>query len=122
MIKWLENNKIISFIITILIVIEIFYFSSLSFSQGGKGTFSLIPIIYHFIIFFLLTFFIFISIKGNKKIKIKYILLVFIISLIYALLDEFHQLFVPFRNFSIKDILIDTAGIFSSIILTLIKN
>jgi len=70
MIKWLEKNKFISIILTCLIVFEIFYISSLSSNlPGGKGAFSFIPIIYHFTIFFLLSFFILITIKGNKKIK-----------------------------------------------------
>lgn len=122
MIKWLEKNRIFPLIITILIAIEIFYFSSRPGGTIGTGGNAWTSIVYHFVIFFLFTFFLFISIKGNQKIKIKYISFVIIISIIYAILDEFHQLFVPLRSFSIKDILTDIAGILSSIILILIKN
>jgi len=61
-------------------------------------------------------------IKGNKKIKIRYLLIVLIISITYAILDEVHQLFVAFRDFSIKDILTNTSGIFSSTIIYLHMN
>ncbi len=119
MINWLEKNRIISLIITILIMIEIFYFSSLSFGKASKGS-SWIPILYHFSVFFLLNFFLFITINKNKKMK--YLIIVPIISLIYALLDEFHQLFVPSRTSSIQDILIDTTGILLSTIIYLTYN
>jgi VanZ family protein len=121
MIKWLEKNKFFALIITILIIIEIFYFSSLSFGSKGGGN-SWIPIFYHFTVFFLLGFFIFTTIKGDKKIKIKYLIIVLIISTVYAILDEFHQLFIPFRSFSIDDILTDTTGIFLSTIIYIYIN
>ncbi len=122
MIKWLGEKRIISLIIVILIAVEIFYFSSLPGGPGGIGGGINISIIYHFIVFFLFSFFLFTTIKGNKKIKTKYLLMVLIVSIFYAILDEVHQLFVPFRNFSIKDILTDTLGIFSSIIIYLHMN
>ena len=118
MIKWLEKNKIISLIIVILIAVEIFYFSSLPGKEIGIGKGGIgISSIYHFTVFFLFSFFLFVTIKGNKRIKIKHFLIVLIISLSYSILDEVHQLFVPFRDFSIKDILTNTLGIFSSIII-----
>jgi len=39
------------------------------------------------------------------------IFLVLAIGIIYGLSDEFHQLFVPFRQFSILDWITDAAGI-----------
>jgi len=117
MIRFLEKNKEISFILTFLITIEIFYVSSISGTSFGKIGSNLISILYHFIVFFLFTFFLFITIKGNKKIKSKYLLIVLIIAIIQAFLDEFHQIFVPFRDASIRDILIDAIGIFSAIII-----
>jgi len=122
MIKWLEKKRIIPFIITFLITIEIFYFSSLSLGTGVGGGNPWIPRIYHFIVFFLFAFFLFITIKGNNKIKIKHFLIVLFVSIFHAILDEIHQLFVPFRNFSIKDILTNTAGIFFSMIIYLYIN
>jgi VanZ family protein len=123
MINWLEKKRCAAIILTLLIAIEIFYFSSISGTsyphQEGIG---FIPIIYHLVVFFLFNFFLLISIKGNKKIKINYLIIALGGSIIYALLDEFHQIFVPLRNASIQDILIDTIGIFLSTILVLYFN
>jgi ABC-type Fe3+-siderophore transport system permease subunit len=117
MINWLENHKKISLLITLLIALEIFYFSNIPGSPStGIATFLNISLFYHFIIFFLFSFFLFITIKGNKKIRIRYILIVFFISAFYSALDEFHQIFVPFRDPNLNDILTNTAGILSSTI------
>jgi VanZ family protein len=117
MINKLEDNRKISLIITLLIALEIFYFSSISSSQGsGISTFD-ISIIYHFVIFFLFTFFLFITIKGKKEIRIEHVIIVIFISTIYSILDEIHQIFTPFRIPSTSDILINNTGIlFSSFI------
>ncbi len=121
MIIWLEKRKIASLIFTLLIAIEIFFFSTISFAPGKRAIISLTTL-YHFIVFFLFSFFLFTTIKGKGKIKTKHILIVFLISLIYAILDEFHQSFVPNRDASIKDILIDSLGIFTSMIIYLYIN
>lgn len=123
MIRWFEKKRIISFILTLLIAIEIFYFSSISGITGietGRGDW--IPRIYHFTVFFLFSFFFFVTIKGTKKIKKKYLLIVLIISIIYAIFDEIHQIFVPFRYPSISDVLTNSLGIFSSLIIYLYTN
>ncbi len=115
MISLLGKNRIISIIFLILIAAEIFFFSSLSGPPGAK--FPIISIAYHFIVFFLFAFFLFSSVNGKEKIKLKYLMIVIIISILYAFSDEFHQSFVPGRDAGIKDILTDTAGIFSSILI-----
>lgn len=117
MIEWLEKNRYAAIILTMLIAAEIFYFSSIPGGSPRMGGGIRISIIYHFLVFFLFSFFLLLSIIGNKKIKISYVVIALIISVIYAVLDEFHQIFVAFRNPSIQDVLIDTIGIFSSIIL-----
>ena len=43
------------------------------------------------------------------------LIIVLIISLSYSVLDEVHQYFVPGRYSSIRDIIIDSLGIFISI-------
>lgn len=102
---------------TILIAMEIFYFSSIPGGGIGKGRIIGVATMYHFIAFFLFNFFLTISIKGSKKMKISYLIFPIIISIVYALLDEFHQIFVPFRTATIKDIFVDSLGIlFSAIV------
>ena len=121
MIGWLEKKRYAAIILTLLIALEIFYFSSISGTSHQEGI-GLTPIIYHLTVFFLFNFFLLISIKGNKKIKISYLIIALSISIIYALSDEFHQIFILFRNASIQDILIDTIGIFLSTIFILYFN
>ncbi len=114
MINLLEKNKVISLVFVILTVLEIFFFSEIETPVGTRISFATI---YHFVIFFLLGFFLLAAIKGNKKIKVKHLILVFICSLIYAVFDEIHQSFVPGRDASIRDILTDTAGIIFSLLI-----
>lgn len=108
MIKWFEKHNKISLLITFLGAISIFYISSLQFT-GGKGT-SYLSIVYHFCVFFLLALFFHISIlRGNINNKI--FTLTIILTILYAISDEFHQFFVPGRACTLFDVFIDTLGI-----------
>jgi VanZ family protein len=108
MISWFEKHSSISWLITIIIAILIFYISSLSFTSGSGGT-SYNAIIYHILAFFSLTFFILIStIKGKN---LNYLLLAISISFLYAISDEIHQLFVPGRSGNLQDLFFDSIGI-----------
>jgi VanZ family protein len=80
--------------------------SSLSFAPGAVG-FSWLSVAYHFCIYFLLGFFIFLSSRIEKE----SFFLGFFIALIYAGLDELHQYFVPGRACNIHDFLVDGVGI-----------
>jgi VanZ family protein len=120
MIKLLEKNKWLAITFTILIAIEIFYFSSISGGEPSPKAGGInLTIIYHLIVFFLFNFFLLTSVIGKKEVKGKYLLIVLALSIVYSLSDEVHQLFVPFRVFDIQDILINNIGIFSSTILYL---
>jgi VanZ family protein len=99
--------------------IEIFFFSSKSSVPGAGGVFLLLPIAYHFVVFFLFSFFLLATIKGNKKLKTSYLIIVLIFSVIYAISDEFHQSFVPGRNADIKDVLTDSVGIILSLLISI---
>lgn len=99
------QKKEVNFIFLILIAIEIFYVSSLSFGKGSSSI-ALVPVTYHITIFFLLNFFI-LSLTNKLIFSIT-------TSIIFAILDEVHQIFVPFRGAGIEDILIDSIGIFSA--------
>ena len=121
MISLLEKNRWLAVLFTILIAIEIFYFSTLQ-GSAGTGTGISFAKIYHFIVFFLFAFFLLMSIKGNRKIKISYIIITLTASVLYAISDEIHQIFVPLRNASIGDVLTDALGICFAIVIGLIIN
>lgn len=117
MISWFEKHNKLSWIITILIAIFIFYISSLSFEGAPVGGYGWKTVAYHIYSFLFLTGFLLISlIRGNWKRK-NLIFLGIIIAVLYGISDEIHQLFVPGRSCSFSDILIDLIGIlFASLI------
>lgn len=120
-----NNNMLIekrwfSGIITLLIAIFIFCVSSISTFPPAVYEITFISVAYHIGIFFLFSLFLLAAIKGKGKIKTSHIVLALVISLIYAISDEFHQLFVPNRQCSIIDILFDSTGILSSTFLSLL--
>lgn len=120
--RFLEKRRWLAVTLTILIGLEIFWFSSLSGKTTGAGI-SIMPIVYHFCVFFLLNFFL-LNVAINKdKIENKIFFLVLSISTIYAILDELHQYFVPLRGSSFGDVVIDFFGItISALIYLYIKN
>ena len=112
MIKRLMENRKFSIAFIIIIAIEIFLVSSI---PGGPP--SKIPdfsLLYHFVAFFLFNFFLLTTFRIEEKITSKKMILVLIISLVYAVLDELHQFFVPLRTPDLVDFLVDSAGIFLS--------
>jgi VanZ family protein len=110
----------LSIVLTILLAIEIFYFSSISAPALGPQKYSIVPIAYHFIAFFLFSFFLFDSIKGIKLELFEKIILILTTSSFYAVTDEIHQIFIPFRSCTFFDFLVDFTGICSAIILCLL--
>ncbi|MDO8516823.1 MAG: VanZ family protein [Nanoarchaeota archaeon] len=121
MISYLEKYQKISLFIAVLIAIFIFYISSLHFEKGTPMEIELIPTIYHLGIFFLLAFFLIPRIVGKRKNKLL-ILSAILIAILYAISDEFHQLFVSNRYCSIGDFLLDSIGIaFSTLIYLIVR-
>ncbi|MBI2042998.1 VanZ family protein [Candidatus Pacearchaeota archaeon] len=114
---WVEKRRYFSLIMFLLIALEIFYISSIPGSKAPSG-FPLIPIIYHFSVFFLFGFFLFFLIKGEKKANPYHIMLTLLFALIYATLDEIHQAFVPLRSPSINDVFIDFIGLSLSLLIS----
>lgn len=110
MISLLEKNRWVSWTITILIFIFIFYISSLTFPPPLVGPPSITATVYHISVFFLLAFFFFIS-ALDRRWKWNIIILSLFIVTIYAALDELHQYFVPGRFTSITDFFLNFAGI-----------
>jgi len=89
----------------------IFYLSSRTVSELPSSIPDVIP---HFIEYFVLSFFFMRIVRTANK---KNILFLLIFLLLLAFLDEVHQLFVPTRFFSIKDVFMDLLGITFGIIL-----
>ena len=115
MIIWLEKHKNISLILTLLIAVEIFFFSSIPGGKTGGGI-PYISIIYHFSVFFLFNFFLLTTLSRNN-LKTKKLFTALSISTVYAILDELHQLYVPMRNASPIDFIIDFIGIIAATII-----
>lgn len=114
----LEKNRKFSLILTIIIAVEIFLFSEIpqKVISGAVTSTSTQSILYHFVIFFLLTFFLFITLKQEKPINWKIVFVTLMISIIYAILDEVHQIFTPGRFAGIGDVLVDSIGSIFAII------
>ena len=120
MISWFEKHNKVSWIITILIAIAIFYISSLTSESIGRSVASWQTVVYHFLAFFFLAAFLLISlVQGRKQ---EFIFLAIILALFYGVTDEIHQLFVPGRVCSFSDFLIDSSGIlFASLSYSLLR-
>ena len=116
------EKRSLSLILTLIIAVEIFYFSSIPGKTFGTQGIEIIPIIYHFSVFFLLNFFLLSSLNANKKLKLKYLCLSLFLSLAYTLTDEYHQLFTLGRSSNISDLLTDSLGIFYSTLIYIYIN
>ncbi len=109
MIRWFEKHAKISWAITFIGAVGIFYISSMQFEPSYESGKSLLPLIYHFSAFFLFGFFLMISlVKGTEK---KLLFVGVIMSVLYAISDEIHQFFVPGRAMSLGDIFVDSTGV-----------
>ena len=111
MVSWFlnffEKNLVFSWLVTIIIAILNFYISSLTFAPGKGGGY--LSYIYHFTAFSYLTLFLLISLSGGKRSNL--IFLSVMLTIIYGIIDEIHQHFVPGRYSSFNDILINSLGI-----------
>lgn len=110
-----ERYSKISWAITIFGAVAIFYISSRTF-DAPPGPSNLLTILYHILAFFSFNLFLLISSLKGKNSQNIFILAV-AISVVYCILDELHQYFVPGRYCSVLDIGWDSIGIlFSSMI------
>jgi len=121
MIFWFEKHNKLSWIITIFIAFVIFYFSSLSFlGVGQAGSKGWMSIVYHIVIFFFLSLFLFISlIKGKSNSKL--FLFAILILIPYGIIDEIHQFFVQGRFCTVIDVFFDLIGILFAFMVYLIS-
>jgi VanZ family protein len=104
--------KNIRWLPALLIMFVIFLFSStpgavIQSAGLGNETFHING---HFLMFFLLCFAYY---KATKNVALSWVF-----TVVYALLDEYHQKFVPLRSSSLKDIFVDIlAGTIAALIL-----
>lgn len=72
----------------------------------------------HFLIYMLLGFLLTnaLSVSGVKSSR-RIFAISLLVAVLYAASDEFHQIFVPGRSGEIRDVIIDSTGAFSGIIL-----
>lgn len=113
MIPWFEKHNKLSWLLAIITAIAIFFISSLPAGEISPFVgFNWQTTAYHIAAFFFLAFFLLPAIvKGNNK---TLILFAIIIAVLYGVSDEFHQLFVPGRHFSILDMLTNSFGILTA--------
>jgi len=74
----------------------------------------------HFFIFFVLALLIINAFRVSGYSDNKVVLYTLITAVVCAFADEFHQLFVPGRGAQLKDVLIDSFGIISAVVLYLL--
>jgi hypothetical protein len=110
-----KRNEKFSFFILLFIIGIIGYCSTLTSGPPIGPSFSWMAVAYHFTIFFSFTFFLLLT-TFREKINKKW-LFILGISLIIAILDETHQIFIPFRDASIIDAMTDFSGSVLSLIL-----
>ena len=100
----------------------IFVLSSIPNLKSGLEQDFLFRKIAHALEFGILTFLLYRAIRGEGVKTNKAIIYAFIITLFYAFSDELHQLFVRGRYCSLKDVAIDSIGIFLFSIACYYKN
>ncbi len=112
------NKIIFSWIILLVYLFFIFYFSSLPKIEALEKTpeFYLRDKLLHVIEYGILGFLTYNAFKTNKILNEKIFFYTIMFATIYGITDEYHQMFVPNRIFSITDIIADFFG--SLVILT----
>lgn len=77
----------------------------------------LINTVAHFIEYFIFTVLILYAIRNTRSFPRRELVAAGAIALLYSLFDEIHQYFVPTRMADVRDILVDSVGILSCLLL-----
>ena len=97
----------------------IFYLSGIPFLETGLPYDFELRKRAHVFEFFVLTFFLRNALKETFKLTQRRLLIyAAALSILYACSDEFHQMFVPGRMSSLRDVCIDSIGVFGFLILS----
>lgn len=91
----------------------IFYFSGIPNLNSGLGVWdTILRKCAHMTEYFILTFLLYRALKGTFTLRFAVLILIAAgLSLLYAVSDEVHQLFVVSRSGNIRDVMIDSVGI-----------
>lgn len=112
------KKKTLSWVLVILWATLIFIFSAIPDLKTNLGFWDLIlRKVAHIFEFAVLTFLLWYAFKNYKLTKAKTLIYSGILAYVYAISDEFHQLFVWARAGRFIDTLIDATGIIIAIIL-----
>jgi VanZ family protein len=107
---FIQNMKnIIKIILFILCLGTIFYFSSLPASEIDYDFVATHDYLFHFAEYFVLAFLGFSMMKIKPSIFWQIFIIVFLI--LWSISDEYHQSFVPGRDASLRDLLVDWLAI-----------
>jgi len=112
------NKQLLYWFPVYFYMIFIFYLSSQSvvpIMGGDIVGLNLSDYVKHSFEYFILSLLVYRAVS-NHKVKINSEILTVILSGVYAISDEVHQLFIPGRQFSLLDILADLIGIIIAII------
>lgn len=94
---------------TFILALLIFYFSSLSNpypTSPSKLTSLILSPLLHVVEFGALSFLVLFGLYPKVRATV-----LIVLSFLYAVLDEIHQIFVPYRYFDINDLLFDLSGV-----------
>tara|TARA_Y100000310_G_scaffold345693_1_gene468375 strand:+ start:25601 stop:25990 length:390 start_codon:yes stop_codon:yes gene_type:complete len=107
----IEGYRIFAFCIVIFMGALIFYMSTLTFSTVPQTRFIIHwkPLTYHVGVFFLFASFLLVALSRDGNWKM--VLFGILVSFIYAVSDELHQIYVPGRSGTMFDVFTDFLGI-----------
>jgi len=112
LINYLVNNPGVTWLLILVYMLLIFYISSIPYLEQPLSIREPhAPFLEHILEYSLLGFLVFLGLLSRGNIPIRNaILLAILISSIYGISDEIHQIFVPGRTFDILDITADLSG------------
>lgn len=112
----------------IMFMVLIFYLSSLPLNKEKTGNVKKhgkfpMDIVYHLVEFSFLGFLSYRTFKNSNKnfLSKNHLLLAIGFAILYGILDEIHQSYVPTRYFELKDIIFNTIGSSSITLIRLMK-
>ena len=107
----IEGYRIFAFCVFVFMGVLIFYMSTVTFPAAPPSSFVVHwrSMTYHVIAFFIFASFLLVALAGDKNWKI--FLVGILVSFMYGVLDELHQIYVPGRGATIFDAFMDFIGV-----------